>query len=310
MQQPTTLTFDTPDEMSAAVSGANVEFTALSNAPYRSSMTAFGLGPIGIQSVIDSPHSARGLVAHDTALLLFMLGPGVTARINSEPILAADVAVLGPGAEFCTGVGAPFSWGTIALSPEDAEALGADNRAQPLANRVGVSKHLLHRAPGLLPAFLGVTRAVRSDPSVLGDGPAAEALAETLREEVRCALMAGRLPDRLPRAVRGRMRTARRLHDFLRAEPSAPVSTAALCIALGVSERSLRDAVAAVHGISLQAYLRLRRLDRARALLVSGPDQPGRVKRAAISCGFLHLGRFAAAYARRFGEPPSATMLR
>jgi transcriptional regulator GlxA family with amidase domain len=60
-------------------------------------------------------------------------------------------------------------------------------------------------------------------------------------------------------------------------------------------------------GGSPTAHLRRVRLDRVRAELSAA--RPGTtVSDVAYRWGFTHLGRFAGAYAKRFGEPPSTTL--
>ena len=54
-------------------------------------------------------------------------------------------------------------------------------------------------------------------------------------------------------------------------------------------------------------YLRALRLDVAHRRLRE-PQAHATVATVALDCGFTHLGRFAQAYAQRFGEAPAATM--
>lgn len=300
--------FSSPEEMSASISGADVEFLALGRSRYRSSLTAFQLRHFRIQSVQDSPHCARGHVAGDIAMLLFMLEPGASARVNSERIEFSDVAILGAGADLRTSLAAPVGWATIALPLALAETIG--EAGAPVPGRIGVVRNLLRRTPQLLDVLRSIIGTAERAPELLAMPAAAEAMSDSLQAQVRRALLGGVFRDRVPRAVRGRMRTARLLDEYLAADPWTPVSTMRLCGALGVSERSLRDAIAAVQGVSVHTYLRLRRLEGARAALLGEPEGPGRLKKVALTCGFLHLGRFAEAYSRRFGELPSATRAR
>jgi AraC family ethanolamine operon transcriptional activator len=73
---------------------------------------------------------------------------------------------------------------------------------------------------------------------------------------------------------------------------------------LGVSARTLHEGFRAVFGMSVQRYLRMRRLSLARSALRRGEL----VKRAALANGFWHLGRFAGDYRAVFGELPSETL--
>ena len=77
-----------------------------------------------------------------------------------------------------------------------------------------------------------------------------------------------------------------------------------------MSRRSLFAAFQAHHGAGPMAWLRQRRLDAARALLEKPARDGLRVGDVALEMGFSHVGEFAGAYARAFGEPPSVTLRR
>ena len=74
---------------------------------------------------------------------------------------------------------------------------------------------------------------------------------------------------------------------------------------IGVSVRTMHDAMQRYRGMSLHRYLRLRRLWRVRRRLVAGADS---VKAAALAYGFWHLGDFSQGYREQFGEAPSETL--
>lgn len=75
---------------------------------------------------------------------------------------------------------------------------------------------------------------------------------------------------------------------------------------VGVSVRSMHDAVLRYRGMSLHRYLRLRRLWLVRKRLLEG--SAGSVKACALAFGFWHLGDFSASYRLQFGEAPSETL--
>jgi len=87
-------------------------------------------------------------------------------------------------------------------------------------------------------------------------------------------------------------------------------TVADLCAAAGVSERTLQYAFQDYVGMSPVAYLRLCRLNDARAALLRGDPQTISVTNVAMQFNFEHLGRFAGDYKRLFGEAPSATLAR
>ncbi|HEX5494228.1 MAG TPA: AraC family transcriptional regulator [Mycobacteriales bacterium] len=106
-------------------------------------------------------------------------------------------------------------------------------------------------------------------------------------------------------------RVVRRVVELIDGAPQTAFTVADLAAHAGVSERSLHAAFRRQLGTSPMSYLRRRRLDQARdELLRLHPATGARVTDIALRHGFAHAGRFAAAYRRRFGEPPSTTLRR
>jgi transcriptional regulator GlxA family with amidase domain len=98
--------------------------------------------------------------------------------------------------------------------------------------------------------------------------------------------------------------------DFMLQRLREPVTADEVSAACGVSRRSLFAAFQAHHAKGPIAWLRQRRLDAARALLEKPARGDLRVADVALELGFFHVGEFAAAYGRAFGETPSATLRR
>jgi len=83
-----------------------------------------------------------------------------------------------------------------------------------------------------------------------------------------------------------------------------------LCAQTGVSERTLQYAFRQVMQISPITYLRILRLNKVRADLLTAVSQDVTVTRVATNWGFLHLGKFSQDYRRMFNERPSETLAR
>ena len=113
------------------------------------------------------------------------------------------------------------------------------------------------------------------------------------------ALAAGAAPRR-PRAVREAL-------ELIQEQPDRPWSTAALAARVGVSARTLQEGFARTIGEPPMAQLRAIRLDRIHAEL--SVAEPGSVNVGTVAArwGFVHGGRFAAAYRHRFGCTPVET---
>jgi len=97
--------------------------------------------------------------------------------------------------------------------------------------------------------------------------------------------------------------------DLIEAQPHDPLSLPDLAAAAGVTPRALQLAFRRYLETTPSTYLRRVRLDRAHRELALGAGEAGTtVTAVAMSWGFYHQGRFAAAYRRRFGEAPRDTL--
>ena len=95
---------------------------------------------------------------------------------------------------------------------------------------------------------------------------------------------------------------------YLRPHIEHPLRVSSLCRAVGLSERSLRDAFHSVTGISPKRWMVNERLQIVRSALSDGDSAPITVTGVATNYGFFELGRFAATYKQAFGESPSETL--
>lgn len=102
----------------------------------------------------------------------------------------------------------------------------------------------------------------------------------------------------------------RRALTFIDDNLDRSISVGDVAAAAGLSARGLQDSFRRITGETPMARLRRARLDRVRAELVSADAAVDSVAAIARRWGFTHLGRFAQAYERRYGELPSRTLRR
>jgi transcriptional regulator GlxA family with amidase domain len=95
----------------------------------------------------------------------------------------------------------------------------------------------------------------------------------------------------------------------MRAHADTPISIGALAAAAGVSARTLFEGFRRFRGVSPMAALKAVRLDAVNDELEAA-DPSASVTGVALKWGFVHLGRFAQDYRRRFGRLPSETLRR
>ncbi|MFE4467746.1 AraC family transcriptional regulator [Leifsonia sp. NPDC056824] len=98
--------------------------------------------------------------------------------------------------------------------------------------------------------------------------------------------------------------------ELLRSDPAHLWTVAELAAAVSMSVRSLQEGFRRSLDTTPMAYLRRLRLERAHRELSAAEPGTVSVTEVATRWGFVHLGRFAAAYTSAYGERPSATLRR
>ncbi|MGQ4615841.1 AraC-like ligand-binding domain-containing protein [Nocardia sp. R7R-8] len=112
--------------------------------------------------------------------------------------------------------------------------------------------------------------------------------------------------DRKPRATVAR--PIARAVELIEAHAHEPLTVDDIAYAVGIGPRALQDGFRRYYNTTPTAYLREIRLHRVRTELLQADPTVTTVTDVAVRWGFLHLGRFSAAYSRRFGETPSQTL--
>ncbi|SOC88810.1 Transcriptional regulator containing an amidase domain and an AraC-type DNA-binding HTH domain [Curtobacterium sp. 314Chir4.1] len=102
----------------------------------------------------------------------------------------------------------------------------------------------------------------------------------------------------------------RRAIRFVHDHASEDLTVADVAAAADLSERGLQDLFRRRLAVTPMRYLREVRLDRVHLELAARRNRLVTVGDVARAWRFAHLGRFAAAYRRRFGESPHETLRR
>ena len=156
----------------------------------------------------------------------------------------------------------------------------------------------------------GIFQAASVRPDLLRETRSALVLQESLLLAVDEMFRRSRPPEVAGRlASRSYCRLVRRVDDYVAFHAASAIYSADLAQQCGVSIRTLGTAVAAVRGMSLHRYLRLKQLWSARAQLVKGSDAIT-VTSCARANGFHHMGEFARLYRATFDETASRTLAR
>jgi AraC-like DNA-binding protein len=105
-----------------------------------------------------------------------------------------------------------------------------------------------------------------------------------------------------------RRQIVQRASQLLRDHVAEGTRIGVISRAVGVSERTLRNAFRREHGLSPKQYDVRERLQAARQALCNGGSGSDTVTTIASQYGFFELGRFAGLYKDAFGETPSETI--
>jgi AraC-like DNA-binding protein len=145
---------------------------------------------------------------------------------------------------------------------------------------------------------------IASDSDGAGAGPArrlrCESLALAMAAEALPALLDAPATNEPPRPIDARR--LRRMRDLVERPASSPLTVDALAREAGMSRSSLQRHFQICYGMSVQKFLRQRRLQTAdRALREDGAS----VVRAAELAGYTSAANFATAYRRLYGIAPS-----
>lgn len=177
-------------------------------------------------------------------------------------------------------------------------ALDAPRLAEALGGRLPLTDSSLHAWSLPSGLQLALEQALSS--------PLAGAASRLQWEGLALQLLAHGLPPRLDeptaRLSPGEWQRLERVRKRLQVCPDQPHSLAALAEIASMSSATLRRKFQAAYGCSVFDYLRERRLELAREMLLQGHD----VARAAQCAGYLHASNFTTAFRQRYGYPPSS----
>jgi AraC family ethanolamine operon transcriptional activator len=198
---------------------------------------------------------------------------------------------------------APREYASIMFRPE------VTNRGWP---QTGANFHVFEAGRATFARLRALVRQVLASAAELGGSPESGGVAAAMRESMLAGIDAAAaelVPARwsIQANASRQFKIFRDIEDALSGHFGDVIYSEELAAHIGVSVRTMHDAVQRYRGMSLHRYLRLRRLWLVRRRLVAGADS---VKSSALAFGFWHLSDFAHAYREQFGEMPSETLAR
>jgi len=252
----------------------------------------------------------NGLLAYS------VFGPQAEGTVNGLPIGADRMLGAKPGSQAELVVEPGYESVAVLLSPAVLEA--------HLVERQRVESHcaphdiiLLHTNGINARRFFDwgkrLTNTAARQPEMFNDRKDMRAAVQSeLLEMLLAALDTSTAPQHsrshLTRQARNRIVSL--AEDFALSQTEDRLSVTDLCVATGVSERTLQYAFLEVMGMSPLAYLTRLRLHRVRKALRMETNGSTTVSAQALKWGFWHFGDFARAYRDCFGELPSESLRR
>jgi AraC-like DNA-binding protein len=239
----------------------------------------------------------------DCTAIGFTMDDGAPIRFNGVEEERSAI-VIGTGGAFCTQVEtAPRQYASLIFTPAVKDRDWVQPAPTFQIHETSTSAH--HRLRRLVLRVLAAA-------SEFADDVEAGLLADAMRESLFAAVdMAFAEAANTPWTSRSNAST--KFKVFRDAEAAvagrydSPIYSSELAQQVGVSVRTLHDAILQYRGMSLHRYLRLRRLWLVRQRLLAGTHS---VKAAALAYGFWHLSDFSQNYLLQFGESPSVTLAR
>ena len=302
--------FSEPGDYEAGVSEAKIELVVTGGGQFKAVLTRAELGQLHLlRSREDLASIAYAALRPDLAFVTF------PARFRPPPVWggqelrSGDIVLHGLGEHLHLRTAGSSEKGFIALKPEHLASWGRVLTDEEVIPPTFASVLRPSGSPAARFFYLhaAACRLVEESPEIFAHPEVARAL----EQELIHALIVCLEPDAPPQTGLTSVRRAavmNRFEEALAAHPDRPLHMPELCLAIGVSERTLRLCCADFLGMSPARYLRLRRLKLARAALRKPDCATTSVAAVARRYGFGELGRFASLYRAVYGETPSATL--
>jgi AraC family ethanolamine operon transcriptional activator len=302
MLVPKVFQFGDIDTFRSAIRTLDVEFIPLARR-ISSEQTILHLPGCDVNYTKSFPRVIDGTLAPNTTAVGFTMDDGVPIRFNGAERDRSVIVVGHGGAAYHAVERTPRQYASIVFTP------AVDDRGWPDTGLNFGVHEISESAQDHLRAL--VLQVLSVAPQHAGQ-PDAIDTAAAIRESLLAAIDHA-FAEIIPAKWTARANASPQLKVFsdvraaLAGDMSQPIYSGDLAHRIGVSVRTLHDAVQRYRGMSLHRYLRLKRLWLVRKQLVAGTHS---VKAAALAFGFWHLSDFSRSYRAQFGESPSETLAR
>jgi AraC family ethanolamine operon transcriptional activator len=294
-----TFRFTDVDQFRTAVRNLNIEFTPLVR-KISAKQIILNLPGCDVNFTRSFPRIVDAQLAGDCTLIGFSMDDGVPLRFNGAERDHAAIVIGGGGAAYNIVEPVERQFASIVFTPQIVDRGWPEARPvfKVFETSVGAQhwlRELVRNVLQLSPIF-GPAEAARVASAIKQSLLAGVDAAFAQVVDARWARRANSLDQ---------FKVFLRIQAVLSDNIGEPIYSDELARQVGVSVRTLHDAVSRYRGMSLHRYLRLRRLWLVRQRLLAGAHS---VKASALAFGFWHLGDFARSYRLQFGETPSETL--
>lgn len=299
-------------EFQRGLTGLAAELVVTSPGPFEARTTSITLPHMVLLRAAENlPRIAHIVLPSSPALISFSLTAQPRMLWNDSAMRPGDLVLHAPGECLHQRTGGASSWGLLSVDRAFLARHGTAVLQRPVLT--ACEGAVLRVSPRESAEFARLhARAVEfveKRPGRAAFPEVAQALEQDLLYALLCCFRNGQYEPPSP-ARSFHTAVVNRLAAMLAAEPHRRLAVADLCAAIKISDRMLGACCRAVLGMGPVSYMRLYRLNRARAAIIDAGSGAARIADLARKFGFGDAGRFAAAYRRAFGELPSATMSR
>jgi AraC-like DNA-binding protein len=300
---PKIFRFTDIDAFRSSVRNLNVDFTPLVRT-ISAEQIILNLPGCDVNYTKSFPRIIDAQLAPNCTAVGFTMDDGYPIRFNGVEERGRPNIVIGSGAAFYSQVErTPRQYASIVFAPE------IEDRGWP---RSGANFMIFETSAASHHALRELISQVTSAPLEFVDTSDVAGVSAAIRESLLAAIdsafaNAANTPWALGADSTRQFKVFRDVEALLSGDIAHPLYSGELAKQVGVSVRTMHDAIKRYRGMSLHRYLRLRRLWLVRKRLIEGSQS---VKACVLAFGFWHLSDFSKSYRLQFGETPSETLAR
>ncbi len=307
------LKFDDPYDYRNAVQAADLQVTVTARGDFEATLTRIKLNRLWMQRArVSLPTVTHSAVSKDRTMIFLQFDPDQAPIVHSGvEVQPSELIAYSSGPQHHYRTSAAYQCGGMSLSPEDMAELGETLIGREL--KAPAASRVLRPPANTMARLLSLHKAAAdlaaTAPDVLAHPEVSKALEQQLIRAMVACLVDPETESR-NHSIRPRLAVMQRFEQLLDEHQGQPLYVTDVCAGIGVNDRTLRLHCQEYLGMSPHRYLWLRRMNLTRRALTLADVTMKTVTEIANDHGFGELGRFAVAYRKLFGEPPSTTLRR